>query len=313
MSQYISHPLFHSPIREGIGMNQALPVSSLSLISCLGLLALLMSTSVAQVNGPGPSSSSDFDTVVNLPNNQAVFSMIFSQGIGGVPGETIQLNVNEGGIVGNEFEVGAGSEVNISGGIVGFSFDPVDSEVNISGGSVGTAFDAGAGSVVNISGGTVGAGFNAFFGSEVNITGGTVEGFFDSLNGSVVNISGGTVGGSFDAGSIVGNPIGSVGSVVNISGGTVGNDFSASPDSQVNIFGGEFFIDDSELVTLLPGEAFTITDRDVVLSGLLADGEQFSFGRDAPRDACRARAIIVSVYQRGACVGTHAKAPSTNR
>ena len=36
-------------------------------------------------------------------------------------------------------------------------------------------------------------------------------------------------------------------------------------------------IDGLELDTLQPNVAFTTTDRDVTLSGLLADGEQFSF------------------------------------
>ena len=79
-----------------------------------------------------------------------------------------------------------------------------------------------------------------------------------------MNISGGTVGDRVEARS---------GSEINISGGTVGDEFRATFASQLNIFGSEFFIDGVELDTLLPGEAFTITDRDVTLSGVLADGE----------------------------------------
>ena len=45
------------------------------------------------------------------------------------------------------------------------------SEVNISGGSVGNSFDAESGSVVNISGGSVGSDFIAESGSVVNISG----------------------------------------------------------------------------------------------------------------------------------------------
>ena len=45
----------------------------------------------------------------------------------------------------------------------------------------------------------------------------------------------------------------------------------------VNILGSEFFVDGEELDVLLPGEPFTITNREVTLSGLLADGEPFSF------------------------------------
>lgn len=45
----------------------------------------------------------------------------------------------------------------------------------------------------------------------------------------------------------------------------------------MNILGSEFFIDGLELTDLLLDESFTITDRNVTLSGLLADREQFSF------------------------------------
>ena len=297
-------------------MNQALRLSSLSIVSFLsiwlGISALLVSTSLAQVNGSGPSPSSLFDTVINLPDDVA----LIVGSVGGVAGQTTQLNVTSGGtvaafffadsgsevnisggIVGGDFEANSGSEINISGGEVGNSFDAQSgSMVNISGGDVGNLFDALSGSEVNISGGAVGVGFEAFGDSEVNISGGVVGGGFDAFGGSEVNISGGEVGAGFDAlsGSEVNISGGVVldgfdafdGSVVNISGGVVGNlagpalqipAFNAFGGSEVNILGSEFQIDGSQLDTLLLGEAFTITDRDVVLSGLLADGEQFSF------------------------------------
>ena len=65
--------------------------------------------------------------------------------------------------------------------------------------------------------------------------------------------------------------------MVNISGGIFGEDFDAFDGSEVNIFGSEFFIDGLLLDNLLLDESFTITDRNVELSGLFADGEQFSF------------------------------------
>ena len=195
----------------------------------LGISALLVSPSLAQVFGPGPSPSSLFDTVLNLPGDEAVVTGADFESIGSFE-QTTQLNVSDGGAV-------------------GFLFFADNSEVNISGGTVGDIF-------------------TSLSNSEVNISGGTVGDFFDAGIGSVVNISGGTVGNFFTANS---------GSEVNISGGTVGNDFFAIFGSEVNIFGSEFFIDGVELETLLLGEAFTITDRDVTLSGLLADGEQFGF------------------------------------
>ena len=182
-----------------------------------------------------------------------------------------QVNIS-GGTVGDNFDAFFGSEINISGGTVGDNFGAFPgSEVNISGGTVGTHFDAKSGSVVNINGATVGDSFGASSGSEVNISGGTFGDYFRTRSGSVVNISGGTVGDFIEIKS---------GSMVNISGGIFGdkfNDFDVDPGSTVNISGSEFFVDGLELDTLPSGEAFTITDRDVTLSGLLANGEPFSF------------------------------------
>ena len=112
-------------------------------------------------------------------------------------------------------------------------------------------------------GGTVGSSFRIEFGSEVNITGGNV-GVGPIVNGGEVNINGGNVSANFQANS---------GSLVQISGGTFGM-FLTADDSEMNIFGTEFFIDGIELDKLTPGQAFTITDRDVTLTALLADGEQ---------------------------------------
>ena len=132
----------------------------------------------AQVNGSGPSDPALFDTVINLPPEPDIGD---SQSIGGIFGQTTQVNVMDGGSVGTFFDANSGSEVNISGG------------------AVGVGFDARSGSVVNISGGAVGGLFDACSGSEVNISGGTVGDAFDALSGSEVNISGGTMGDDFNA------------------------------------------------------------------------------------------------------------------
>ncbi|MCA9188612.1 MAG: PEP-CTERM sorting domain-containing protein, partial [Planctomycetales bacterium] len=100
--------------------------------------------------------------------------------------------------------------------------------------------------------------------STVNISGGTVGSRFNAHSGSTVNISGGTVGSNFYAYS---------GSTVSIIGGTVGNIY-ASSGSTVNISGSEFFLDGMPLA-LEPGLTTTINNRNVLLSGLLADGTAF--------------------------------------
>ena len=263
------------------------------------LASFFFSTTVsAQVFDSGPSDPSLFTSVVNLPGD------FLPDSIGGVIEETTQLNVASGGAVGNFFEANGGSEVNISGGLIGVFFRPSDSEVNISGGTVGTGlraqndseinisggtvgngFTAGSDTTVNISGGSVGRNFAAF--GEVNISGGSVASDFDARSGSVVNISGGSIGPFFqaDEGSVVNISGGTVGigfnaffdSVVNISGGSVGDGFTANLVSDVNLFGSVFVLDGLVLDDLSPGEAFTIDDRNVTLTGLLSDGSEFSF------------------------------------
>ena len=57
----------------------------------------------------------------------------------------------------------------------------------------------------------------------------------------------------------------------------MGDGFDAESGSMVNLMGTEFLIDGVPLDSLVAGEAFTINDRDVTLSGLLADGTPFSF------------------------------------
>ena len=214
------------------------------------------------------------------------------------------LNV-DGGTVGDRLEVAGGGSVNISDGSVECLNAYAGSEVNINGGSLGNNGTAGSasGSMVNISGGRVGSFeliggslnisggdmFNRILirGSETKISGGSVNNLIAS--GSEVNISGDSVINSFGAsdGSEVNIRGGSFnnrfsiddGSVVNISGGSVGDSvvFMANFGSVVNLLGSDFVLDGVLLDDLILGEAFTIPDRDVTLSGLLADGSTFSF------------------------------------
>ncbi len=237
-----------------------------TLITSLLATGLLSATATADVNGPGPSDPNLFDMVINIPADQ-----IFINGnVGNSNGEpmpTTQLNVSDGGNVGNHFDAFSGSEVNIRGGAVGSNFRAnTGSEVNIIGGDVGS-INGHADSVVNISGGSTSA-FYANFGAEVNISGGIINSRSDANSGSIVNISGGRLrrdfrahsgsvvnisGGSVDtlgaySGSEVNISGGNIGSgsgaapggVMNISGGSVGTNFRVNPDSEVNISGGSF-------------------------------------------------------------------------
>ena len=223
-----------------------------------------MSSALAQVNGPGPSPARDFDSVIDLPNDDTSMLGDFSV-IGGLAGETMQLNIDAEGVIGDDSEARNGGEVNVRGGTLGARFMAGSgSEVNISSGSVGISLQALSGSLINISGGNVSDSLEVSAGSEVNISGGTLR---DIVARGLMNISGGSIERLFQANS---------GSEITISGGSI-DAIAAGGGSEVNLIGREFFVNDQELDTLVPGEAFTVTDRDGSITGLLADGQPFSF------------------------------------
>jgi len=283
-----------------MNIQQMITRSPLYLIGLLGL-TLFATPVAAQVFGSGPSTSALFDNVINVPADGNLAS---NSNIGGA-GLTTQINLSSGGSVGNFSNAFSGSEVNINGGSVGIVLQAFSgSEVNVSGGSLGESFTLLPDSEANISGGN----FDSIFaseGSEVNINGGNLAGFFDS-NG-VVNISGGTFGRPFAvrstsqvniSGGTFNGPF-SVDGEANISGGEF-NEFSTISISEVNIsggtfdptsfiplggnfnlFGSNFFLDDVSLDDILTtDEAFTIDDRDVTLTSVLADGSPFIFDLD---------------------------------
>jgi len=158
------------------------------------------------------------------------------------------LRVDEGGAVGDDFNAGHGSAVDVaSDGSVGRNFEAVGAEVTVSGGAIGDDFDAGGGSSVHISSGSIGNGFDADLQTNVLVSGGTVGGSLHLHRGSTVTIAGGVVGGDLNArggsvvtisGGEVGDGLGADGSAVAISGGTVGTHFYAGNGSTMTITGG---------------------------------------------------------------------------
>lgn len=197
-----------------------------------------------------------------------------------------------GGNIGGQTDIEAGSTLNMSGGTTLNTLD-IFGTANISGGSIGDYFDAETGSVVNISGGDFGDNFDAKNGSLVNISAGSIGNSFDAESGSVVHISGGSFGTAFNpnVGSEVNITGGDFdrfflneGSNTNISGGTYGVTFRNFSGATVNFFGTEFSIDGEIIPGLSLGDQFTITDRDVTLTGLLADGSAIDFDLTAIDD-----------------------------
>jgi hypothetical protein len=211
-----------------------------------------------------------------------------------------------GGAVGRNLRAIGRSTINISAGTVGAALTAnALSKVNIAGGSVGPDMTAAAGSTVTFTGGAIGdrlrvtganmtmSGGSLGAGAQVTststtalarlkITGGSVgnnfrvQGYFSQptptstplVGLSTVDILGGTFGDRFTAG---------VSSLVNISGGLFGESFVAEKGATVNFLGSDFAIDGVPITGLVRDLPFTLTQRDVTLSGLLADGSPFSF------------------------------------
>ena len=174
-----------------------------------------------------------------------------------------------GDSIANGTVIADGSTVNVSGGSIGIGVDLSDGILNIESGEVAIfATDINSGftnsnNEVNISGGTVGGAFQLFDGSELTLTGGEIESF-GVFDGSIANVSGGVVTrfpDIFDGG------------VVNISGGDVFT-VRVFDGGEVNFIGTEFSIDGTPLA-LTPGETFVVDQREVNLSGTLADGSSF--------------------------------------
>ena len=131
-----------------------------------------------------------FTTIYNIPPDTAPAS---------IDSDT-QLNLSAGGVIGDSFNSGypGGSsrnmEVNISGGVVGYSFRAYgDTVMNISGGLINAGFTLAHSSVINFSGGTMGAvfvptGTLRVLGDEFIVDGTAVTGLINP--GDTVTING---------------------------------------------------------------------------------------------------------------------------
>lgn len=310
-------------------MRQWLQLSSLAglALACAAALA----PARAQVFSSGPDDPSLFTTVINLPPDPDIGG---SDAIGGIVGETTQLNVSDGGSVGGSFNANSGSEVNISGGSVGHFFRAaLGSDVELIGGEFRLNGSDYLGSSISLNVGDVFTGTladgSAFIFSDSRDTldvvtlavpptpltpadltprvvstavvggpsglragqtltvqdGGSLGDNFAAV-GATLHVKGGSVGEGMEVsesqvniggGSVVGGLAIYSGSVVNISGGSIENDIDAYSGSEVNLFGTEFLLGGEPITGLTLGEAYTVSDRGVTISGVLGDGSAFGF------------------------------------
>lgn len=208
---------------------------------------------------------------------------------------------------------GQQSVTTMSGGQIGDSFQLLnlggggpDPTMQVSGGSIGQDAFIGTFTLLDMSSGSIGDGLSVR--GTLHLSGGNVgtaianDGYVTMTGGSVTELwTGGTVGGFDIADGTVGNLVANslIGShnvrgghistltvstnvlPVDLSGGVIDTlivEAGGCPDfGGINVSGTEFYLDGVLLDDLVFDEPFTIIDRDVTLSGLLADGSFFDF------------------------------------
>ena len=198
-------------------------------------------------------ASGQFTHVINVPPDPVPDNGL----IGGVVGETTQLNVFDTGVLPSGFLVAFGGELNVNGGTVGDNLlIDRDGVANINGGSIGDFVLPLAGSVLNINGGTF-AGILQADNAILNITGGDLGGIVVATNGTVVNISGSDIGSDL-----------------------VFDTFSVESGSIANLFVTDAMLSDGTMLDLEFGVTTVLDLRGVVLEGHFADGSAFMFDLD---------------------------------
>jgi hypothetical protein len=182
------------------------------------------------------------------------------------------LIVGDGGTIIENFNAGRGSRVRVlPGGQVGNNLEAVAATVDVQGDA--TTMRLFDGSTLNVVSGEVDM-IHAQGGSVANIAGGDAAGGGGStyFENSTLNISGGL------------HPVG-LGvrdAILNISGGSQGQ-FAGFPQvnaigaTTLNVYGTQFLVDGAPIAGLITGVPFTITQRDVELTGLFVDGRPFKY------------------------------------
>ncbi|MEM9482019.1 MAG: hypothetical protein AAGA58_20395, partial [Verrucomicrobiota bacterium] len=123
------------------------------LLATVTIFSLSVTQSLTAVFDMGPSDPGLFDVVTNVPTDPDIPD---DADFGG-GSQFVQLNVADGGTVGNNVEALANAEINISGGSGGTSVGANGGEMNISDGVVGGGLSAINGGMISITGGTVGS------------------------------------------------------------------------------------------------------------------------------------------------------------
>ena len=152
--------------------------------------------------------------------------------------------------------------------VTGGQIDVLDATGNVvvEGGNIGDDFVFRGGGYVDISGGSIGDNLQVGY---------TVIGAIPNSDEPIVVGSGGRV--TISGGSIGDNMVLYGLRSLTFSGGSIGQGFQALEDSQVNIVGSQFFVDGMELENPGVGQSIVLTERNVTITGRLADGQRFQF------------------------------------
>ena len=189
--------------------------------------------SIVNINGGGFFASTDPDPGVPFVQTNA---------------RNIQINVFDGGQLGENFFLLGESTITFEGGDIVGNLALFDDSSAI------------------VRGGVVGPLFTAFAGTSITISGGIVEGDLVGTDFSEITISGGVVG---DVITVFGD------SVTTISGGSIGNEFVAFDDAIVDLIVRDLRIDGVP-IDLTLGVPFEVTQRGgELLEATLADGTPF--------------------------------------
>lgn len=136
----------------------------------------------------------------------------------------------------------------------------------VDGGSIGNDSVFRGGGYVDIRGGVIGNDFQIGY---------TTTGALPNPDEPVVVGGGGRI--TISGGSVGENMVLHGRRRLRFSGGTVGESFQAMEGSQVSILGSRFLVDNMELASPEAGESIVLTERNVSLTGLLMDGQEFRF------------------------------------
>jgi len=153
---------------------------------------------------------------------------------------------------GDRFDLGlrAGQSLKvIQNGIVDDVVSSVGANILIDGGAIYDQFEL-SNSTLTMLSGAIGTTMRAYSGTNVAVFGGRVNGVQIVFANAVIDFHGGA---------------------------TDLARFEIHPGAELNLFGSDFAIDGAPIAGLIPGQSVEITERDVILSGVLTDGSPFSF------------------------------------